>query len=538
MSEEIKYNVDCMVIRNSRIFGFGWVFHPYRLTKSVRVELKTAGGDTITLPVVYGRPRKDVSCHYPDTRYSLRCGFVVYGGWPATAEIIETRLAGEADGEAFQLPVPPTMLSGASVMPIAAHPYRLMIGRAWSLLRHGNIKLLLLKARRYRAGKPTSHGDVSTAAQRQLENNNCSRFILVLDHDLGGGANNYREELIREYLADDCGTLLLSFHMLSLQFTLEICTSDSRQRFSISGLDSLIRLAEDGLISKTFYNNAVSFEYPEDVPDLLVTLRRVYGIPLTIAIHDYFPICPSHFLLDDSEKYCGIPDIETCSRCLPKISFWFVSFFESRDIRMWRNKWGTCLDLADSVLCFSKASRNLLVKAYPDLRTDRIDVVPHVTSFYPSRKPQLDRSSGLHIGVLGEIGFHKGGAVIQALSEEIIRQKAATRISVIGTLEADCDVTVVSETGPYDYSNLVDMVEASGANVFLFPSIWPETFSYVVEELMQLEVPIVCFDMGAPAERIRHYPKGKLIPLSDAREILSRLNTIYAELTRPKTIGV
>jgi glycosyltransferase involved in cell wall biosynthesis len=82
------------------------------------------------------------------------------------------------------------------------------------------------------------------------------------------------------------------------------------------------------------------------------------------------------------------------------------------------------------------------------------------------------------------------------------------------------------------------MVEASGANVFLFPSIWPETFSYVVEELMQLEVPIVCFDMGAPAERIRHYPKGKLIPLSDAREILSRLNTIYAELTRPKTIGV
>ena len=146
-------------------------------------------------------------------------------------------------------------------------------------------------------------------------------------------------------------------------------------------------------------------------------------------------------------------------------------------------------------------------------------------------------STRLHIGVLGEIGPHKGGAIVQALSEEIIRQDADTRISVIGTLEADCDATVVSETGPYDASSLVDMVEASGANIFLFPSIWPETFSYVIGELMQLDVPIVCFDMGAPAERLRRYPKGKSIPFSDAPDILLQLNNFHAELTRPKVIG-
>ena len=215
----------------------------------------------------------------------------------------------------------------------------------------------------------------------------------------------------------------------------------------------------------------------------------------------------------------------------------FASFFESRDIRLWRSKWGACLDVADNVLCFCVASRDLLLRAYPDLRTDQIDVIPHATSYFPARKPQLRMSAGLHIGILGEIGPQKGSAVVQALSEEIIRQKAATRISVIGTLEAECDATVVSETGQYDYSSLVDLVEDSGANVFLFPSIWPETFSYVVDELMQLEVPVVCFDMGAPAERVRHYSRGKVIPLSDARELLSQLDTFYAELTRPKAIG-
>ena len=526
-----------MVIRNSRIFGFGWVFHPDKLVKSVHVELSTADGNIVNLPVVYGKPREDVSGQYPDSRYSLRCGFVVYGGWSASVEILETHLAGEAAGEAFRLPVPTTVLSGGVGTTLATHPYRMMMGRAWTLLKGGNVKQLLRKARRYRAGKPGSQGDVATAVRRQLEKNTCSRFMLMLDHDLGGGANNYREGLIKERMADGCGTLLLSYHLLSLQYTLEICTSGSRQRYSISGLDALIRLAEEGLISEAFYNNAVSFEHPEDVPDLLITLRSVYGIPLAFALHDYFPICPSHFLLDASETYCGVPDIETCSNCLPEIDFWFASFFESRDIRLWRSKWGACLGVADNVLCFSNASRDLLLKAYPDLGTDRIDVVPHTTSYFPSRKPQLDMSAGLHIGILGEIGPHKGCDIVQALSEEIIRQKADTRISVIGTLEADCDATVVSETGPYDASGLVDMVETSGANVFLFPSIWPETFSYVIDELMQLEVPIVCFDMGAPAERVRRYPRGKLIPFSNAHDILLQLNTFHAELTRPKVIG-
>jgi glycosyltransferase involved in cell wall biosynthesis len=537
MTSDFKYSIDRMVIRNSRIFGFGWVFHPDRPVKSVNIELRTAEGNSVNLPVVYGKPRDDVFGHYPDSRYSQRCGFVVYGGWPAAMEISEVSLAGEAGGEAFRLPVRATVLSGAIGSSAATQPYRMMMARAWTLLKSGNLKQLLRKAKRYRAGKPGTHGDVVAAVRRQLEKNNCSRFMLVLDHDLGGGANNYREGLIRERMADGCGTLLLSFHLLSLQYSLEICTPGGRQRFSISGLDVLIRLAEEGLISESFYNNAVSFEHPEDVPDLLVTLRSVYAIPLTLAMHDYYPICPSHFLLDASERYCGVPDIETCSHCLPKIDFWFVSFFESRDIRLWRSKWGACLETADTVLCFSHATRDLLLRAYPDLNTDRIDVVPHATGFFPARKPKLDMSTGLHIGILGEIGPHKGCDIVKALSEEIVSQNAATRISVIGTLEADCDPAVVTETGPYEASGLVDLVEASGANVFLFPSIWPETFSYVVDELMQLDVPVVCFDMGAPAERLRHYPKGKLIPLANARDILSQLKVFHEELARPMVIG-
>jgi glycosyltransferase involved in cell wall biosynthesis len=94
-------------------------------------------------------------------------------------------------------------------------------------------------------------------------------------------------------------------------------------------------------------------------------------------------------------------------------------------------------------------------------------------------------------------------------------------------LEGSCDSNIVSQTGSYERSELVEKIEGSGANVFLFPSVWPETFSYVTQELMCLDVPIVCFDLGAPAERVRQYAKGWVIPLAHADVILDDIISFH-----------
>ena len=39
----------------------------------------------------------------------------------------------------------------------------------------------------------------------------------------------------------------------------------------------------------------------------------------------------------------------------------------------------------------------------------------------------------------------------------------------------------------------------------IFPSPCPETFSYIIQECISIEAPIVCFNIGAPAERLRKY---------------------------------
>jgi len=77
------------------------------------------------------------------------------------------------------------------------------------------------------------------------------------------------------------------------------------------------------------------------------------------------------------------------------------------------------------------------------------------------------------------------------------------------------------------------LLEDNGVNVILFPSIWPETFSYVVQEMIELGYPVASFNLGAPAERLQKYDKGVLLssmnPEIVVQELIDMHRKIYAK---------
>jgi glycosyltransferase involved in cell wall biosynthesis len=176
----------------------------------------------------------------------------------------------------------------------------------------------------------------------------------------------------------------------------------------------------------------------------------------------------------------------------------------------WRALWGRCLAAADEVRCFSEATRKLLLKAYPSLDASRLTVVPHDVDYVPARLPRVNRNAPLVIGVVGEISPQKGALVVKEMVEHLERDHPGVRMVVLGSLNAAVKSERLTVTGPYRRDDLVDLVESHGINMFFFPSIWPETFSYVVAEMVALGLPIVAFDLGAPAERLRGYPRARL----------------------------
>ena len=61
---------------------------------------------------------------------------------------------------------------------------------------------------------------------------------------------------------------------------------------------------------------------------------------------------------------------------------------------------------------------------------------------------------------------------------------------------------------------------AADLDLGLILSTWPETYSYVLSEYWSAGVPVLAYDIGAPAERILQFGNGILVPAFEEKETL------------------
>ena len=62
--------------------------------------------------------------------------------------------------------------------------------------------------------------------------------------------------------------------------------------------------------------------------------------------------------------------------------------------------------------------------------------------------------------------------------------------------------------GAYDKQGLVWLTNTCDIYIFVIASVTPETFSYTTQEAILINKPVVCFDLGAQAERVGKFDKG------------------------------
>ena len=136
----------------------------------------------------------------------------------------------------------------------------------------------------------------------------------------------------------------------------------------------------------------------------------------------------------------------------------------------------------------------------------------------------------MHVGVIGQISTHKGAAEVAALGRHIHDEGLAARITIFGNLEHPAPTSVVSQTGTYAPDALHSLCAEQGVNVFWFPSICPETFSFVLHEMKAMGLPILAYDVGAQADALATHPTGRLVALgAGPQEILSALLALREE---------
>lgn len=336
---------------------------------------------------------------------------------------------------------------------------------------------------------------------------------LYIDHQIGGGANVYLKKIIAAERAVR-PVMLFTYNFKLHCNQLSVYYGDFEIERYFDTTDNIFEFIGLFPLHQIFYNNLVSFKNLPTTLNQIEFLQQKTKAKIVVAIHDFFPVCQSFTLLNNHGVYCGAEtNPNVCKQCIKSNIYYEDS---SISITQWRQNWEQILALSTSIICFSESSKKIIKKVYghnPKIKK-ALTVKPHTLPEEIPFKPQLPLTTSLNIGIVGTINHHKGHKVIQQLAKYLLDHNLG-KITIIGKLSPyNINYPNVHQTGAYTPKMLPKMVENEKITVFLFPSVWPETFSFVTDEIIEMDVPVVCFNIGAPAERIADYPKGKIIPLS------------------------
>lgn len=505
----IRYGVDRLVMRAGRLFGWGWAVHADSVVKRLELRLGESP-DAQCLPSNYGLMRDDVAKAYPALSHAGMSGFVVTGYIERIPSGVPSLLVHLEEGHTLVLPIG-NVLESDDQPSRRIRSLKWMLGSVWRRLCRLDFRGIAERARAQNYLAPTLEDELALSTLLQHLGDVAEMFVII-DHNMGGGANHHRQLQIEENIAAGIPVVLCTYILPTLDYRFHVWLPGQRESvFRASSFLVMEALVDRVPAVEVFLNSPVSFDDPLLLAEWLGQLRQGRrNIRLTLTVHDYFMACPSFVLLDADQRYCGVPELEQCATCIARHHGSYIALSPPTSIPAWRASWARCLNAADEIRCFSESTRKLLLRAYPDLDRQRLSVVPHRVDYAPVRLPCIDQSAPLAIGVVGQISVQKGAGIVADLIGLIDRKGLPIRVVVIGTLDVVVQSDHLTVTGTYRRDDLVDLIEKFQLNMFLFPSICPETFSYVTEEMIKLDLPIVAFDLGAPADRLRGYRNGRI----------------------------
>lgn len=337
---------------------------------------------------------------------------------------------------------------------------------------------------------------------------------ILIDHMCGGGANAFAQQWLIRHIAEG-GAVARWTYLSGLNlYLLELENAQHRLFIKERSFERMIQCIQWLSPSKILLNELVSWPQIETT---LSYLQSFLSTPLEVWVHDYFCICPSYSLMNSNNSYCGLPGIAVCDLCLPVNHN--VPAHTPENITAWRKQWEEFLQKAAAIYVPDKSVQDLLEQVYPNLHA-KAQVVPHAPLAQWAPLPPPKHITPPVIGVIGHITNHKGATIVQELVTMLESHCSDARVVVIGELDLPVTSSKLTVTKAYRHADLPEIIAAHGITVGLVPSLWPETFSYTALEVTQLGLPLVCFNLGAQAQRAKVYPHGFIAKTMDANGCL------------------
>jgi len=245
------------------------------------------------------------------------------------------------------------------------------------------------------------------------------------------------------------------------------------------------------------------------VPDL-----EDRGLPTLLSVHDFTLFCRKPHLIERATgTFCNYSrDMARCASCLSDIDP------EQRHGQAdYRRDGATAIERATAVIYPSHFLQRQYQTLFPVRRVPQSDAVIAPATSRPT--PPTQRSNGRpHIAFVGGAHLHKGGAVIAPTMERILKHNPRAVGIIYGSGDGRLTRQLrrrkgIRVRGYYPQGQLPSLLVRDRIAVAVLPSIWPEAYGLVVDECLSVGVPVVAFDIGAVADRLRKWNVRDLVPL-------------------------
>lgn len=398
--------------------------------------------------------------------------------------------------------------------------------KALVYIRRRDFKKIFNRAAYYFSITRIKFSDDSTLSEWMCANVQIDvKKICYFDHDLGGGANQYLNKLI-QIKKEENVIFLIRYNPALRAYIFTAYWRENKITFNCEKIEDVFFIALHHQVSEIVINELVSYPDVLGILKRILNLKKILDADLHMLVHDYFAVCPTFILLDYQDKFCAASGYKNCGICYDKVNNnQHPALRIDTDVDVWRSGWKAFLNKCDIITAFSGDSKSIMETIFGAL--PQIEIVPHKVNYIEAIVKTRKTTNTLNIGFLGGISKHKGLHIIQEMANILDRKKCDIRLILIGFTEFPIKGLCFKETGKYRPEDVPALTLEHDIDIFLILSIWPETFSYTTQEIIEMGMPAACFDIGAPAERIKEYKKGFIIPNMTAECVIDTITEWY-----------
>jgi GT2 family glycosyltransferase/glycosyltransferase involved in cell wall biosynthesis len=244
---------------------------------------------------------------------------------------------------------------------------------------------------------------------------------------------------------------------------------------------------------------------------LIPQMAEVLHADYDVTIHDYYLACPSINLPPDIAALGRLPTIEESQ----DYAAHHPTPAGRMPLRIWRRQHDLLLRGARSIFVPDQSVADAMHAFFPDITT-QLRPHPEPRCDAPDLFRPHQPGEPLNIAVIGTLARHKGAEIIAACAKEALQQKQPLQFHVFGACDHPAlrKNKLVTLHGAYRDDGIYALLQRQGCHAAFIPSVWPETWSYTLSIALNSGLHPVCFDLGAPAHRLRETGRGTILPVS------------------------